>query len=72
MRYLSTQYQIVIFSRETTEDSWFEKKGGQVAGSDEQTNVIKKLFSEHNEIKLDGLYSSIVSHRAQNMFDDYS
>ena len=28
LRYLSTQYQLVVFSRETIEESWFEQRGG--------------------------------------------
>lgn len=35
LKYLSRQFQLVIFSRETIEESWFEQKGGQVAGSGE-------------------------------------
>ena len=34
LRYLSQLFQLIIFSRETIEDSWFESQGGQIASSD--------------------------------------
>ena len=44
LRYLSQLFQLVIFSRETIEDSWFESKGGQVAESELQTKAILNLI----------------------------
>ena len=34
LRYLSQLFQLIIFSRETVEDSWFESQGGQMASSE--------------------------------------
>ena len=72
LRYLSRHYQIVIFSRESTNDSYSQEKGGRDTTPGEQTKVIKHLLQTNKEIRLDGLYRSIKPHREQNMYDDYT
>ena len=50
-----------MFSRESQVDSWSSSKGGQIPKFNEQNKLVKKLFKEHPEVRLDGLYSSLVA-----------
>jgi len=60
-----------VFSREQLEDSWAAVEGGQIVPFNEQNKQIKKLFKELPDLKLDGLYSSLVPTKSQTMWDDY-
>jgi hypothetical protein len=60
LRLLATHFQLVVFSREQIEDSWASPEGGQTATFNEQNKQIKKLFKQNPDVKLDGLYSSLI------------
>ena len=61
----------MVFSRELIEDSWASSEGGQHVKFNEQNKLIKQAFKDMVDVKLDGLYSSLISTKAQNMWDDY-
>ena len=48
-----------MFSREQIEDTWAASEGGQIVTFNEQNKQIKNLFKEMQDLKLDGLYSSL-------------
>ena len=72
LKYLSSLFQLIIFSRETVEDSWFQSKGGQLPQSGVQTTAILNWLQQNPDIKLDGFYASSVSAKQQTMTEDYS
>ena len=37
----------------------------------DQNKMIKKLFEANPDIRIDGLYSSLISVQAEQMWDDY-
>ena len=71
LRLLRNYFQLVVFSREQIEDSWTQSEGGQNVKFNEQNKLIKQTFKEIVDVKLDGLYSSLIPTKAQNMWDDY-
>lgn len=55
---------MVIVSRETSEDSWSSSKGAQSVTFNEQNKLVKDFFRTHSEIKIDGLYTTLVPTKA--------
>ena len=72
LRYLGQHFQLVIFSRETIEDSWFQSVGGQSPTPEVQTKAIENFLQQNPDIKYDGLYASVLNAKSQTMTDDYS
>jgi hypothetical protein len=62
---------VVVFSRESNEDSWYNTEGGQNVKFNEQNKIIKTLLREHQDLRLDGFYSSLVPAKMQTVWDDY-
>ena len=68
---MSHHYQLVIFSRESLEDSW-GLDGGQIPPFGEQTKVLKQLLIANSEIKIDAFYCSTLPPKKTGLCDDYS
>ena len=61
LKQLSQMFQLIIFSRETIEESWFDKQGGQSPVPSVQTKAILNFLTQNPDIKLDGLYASLAN-----------
>jgi len=72
LKLLSYHFQLVIFSRESPEDSWSNTTGGQIPGFNDQNKQIKLFLKGHPEIKIDGYYTSLVPVKQQTIWEDYS
>lgn len=71
IRLLSNHFQVVVFSRESQEDSWSSTEGGQIVKFNEQNKQIKALLQAHPDLRLDGFYTSLVPVKQQTLWDDY-
>ena len=72
LKYLSKLFQLVIFSRETIEETWFSRQGGQVPNIESQTQNIKAFLQWYQDIRLDAFYSTTMNPKQQGLTDDYS
>jgi len=69
LRYLCSCFQLVIFSRESIEDSWGQESE-ESFGS--QSKTIKQFLQTHPDIPIDGYYCSTLPPRKTGLCDDYS
>ena len=72
IKLLQNHFQVVIFSRETIEDSWAAPDGGQYTLFNVQNKMIKDFLSQQPDLKIDGYYVSLQSTKVQSLTDDYS
>jgi len=71
LKLLCTHFQVVVFSRESKEDSWVNENGGQTANFNDQNKQVKRFVKAFPDIRIDGLYSSLISVQAQQIWEDY-
>ena len=61
LRLLTNHFQVVIFSRETQEDSYCVDKGGRDIKFYEQNKQIKQWLKHHYDLRIDGYYTSLIA-----------